>query len=388
MNSYRSIKNLTIFHEKFFVGASYILLFISAYLLLMYFEEISFFRYLLLSVFCISFFTIALKFFISKLKKRNWFVFFVVILAIVTQLLNNIYYDVAVFYSNALFLIAATIVGYAVTNLDIPKQSFLIVTFFILFGLMFFILKYEITHGVGAISYLSNKNLLSMIAIPVLLIFFVQYEKNNMYSSNVLMMLVGIGLVVSIMSTGRSGIITSSIMFIGALIIKISRSKGKAFIHKLVGFFFMVIVLMTAISIFFLDYLQTKFSYLYVSGLTDPARSYIYQHYIESLTFRQFLSGTNYDEMPELVEFGGNLHSTYLTYHGNYGIFGIVIFLMFFLSMVKTAWNKDVFMTLVFLSFSLRIFTDTGNDFFTHVGVFTVIFYGLRKKQIVRRSLN
>ena len=375
-------------YDRLFIGVSYILCFISAYLLLIYFEELSVYRTVLLGVFVFALSIISVKNILLKLTKRDWFIFFLVVLAIFTGILNKMYYGTLIFYTNNLFLIAAVIIGYSLNHLYIPKLSLFIFVFSILFGLLIFILEYELTH-VDIPLY--SRNLLSMVSIPILLVLFVQYQQNRFESPYVLMISTTLGLIVSIIAVGRSGIIASSIMFIAALIATTSYSKGKSYIDKLrtrFVFIFMAIVLMSVVLLFFFDYLQAKLSYLYVSGLTDPARSYIAQQYFELLTFSQIFSGTNYSEMPEFINFGGNLHNTYLTYHGNFGVFGIFIFLMFFYSIAKTAWNKEVFMTLVFLSFSLRILTDTGNDFFTHLGIFTIIFYGLKTKQTIQKNLN
>jgi hypothetical protein len=374
--------------DKVFIGISYVLLFVSAYLLLIYFEEHSVYRFFLLGLFVFSIVVISTKVVFLKLKLKAWFVFFVVVLAATTEILNDMYYGLAIFYTNFLFFFTAAIVGYALTHLYIPKKSLFIIIFSILLGLMFFILRYEIMYGVRALSYLSNRNLLSMVSIPVLVVLFVQYQQNRFESPYVLLIATALGLVLSIMAVGRSGIITSSIMFAAALIATISCGKGKSYINK-VGMKIIFILLFSALMFFifimFFDYIYAKFSYFRSSGLTDSARSGIILQYFESLTFSNFFSGTNYRE---LSSFGGNLHNTYLTYHGNYGVFGMIIFLMFFYSIAKTAWNKEVFMTLVFLSFSLRILTDTGNDFFTHLGIFTTVFYGLRTKQTIRKDFN
>ena len=154
MKSNELKQSIDLVYDRMFIGVSYVLCFISAYLLLIYFEQHSIYRLVLLGAFVFSLAIISVKNIFSKLNKRDWFVYFVLVLAIFTGILNGMHHGVAVFYTNYLFLIGAAIIGYTLIYFHISKQSLFILVFSILCGLIIFLLQYELTHG--------NTNLLSI----------------------------------------------------------------------------------------------------------------------------------------------------------------------------------------------------------------------------------
>lgn len=164
-------------------------------------------------------------------------------------------------------------------------------------------------------------------------------------------------LIVSLIATGRGGIICSFILFAGLLLVKIGSIKNR-FIKK-VSFFVMGITLLFSLSSIVILYENAEaLERIRDRGFQDNAREEIVTSYISSLDLSRIVIGYNYNNNSTIHSYNDNPHNSYIKLHAYLGFF----FFLFICFIIRSLWiylqNKEYVLIISIIAILLRGFTD------------------------------
>ncbi len=168
-------------------------------------------------------------------------------------------------------------------------------------------------------------------------------------------------LIISIWGIGRSGILSSFILFIGILLIKYNPKRILLILVSFPVFF----ILMSYEK--FID-LSLNFSFLSGSILNilvksegDEPRLEIWENYFQNLdTFRLiFGANTKTDPWPDGEFLAYNYHNTFINLHSQTGFMGLVTIFILILALINFYRFDKIFFILLFVLL-IRWFTDIG----------------------------
>jgi hypothetical protein len=168
-------------------------------------------------------------------------------------------------------------------------------------------------------------------------------------------------LIISIWATGRSGILASSILVIGLLILKFGKYRLLLSLLAIplgILFFFIDNLIAYSLNIPFLTRAVTKHL---VRSEEGEVRMDIWSNYFNNLDISRFFFGANIktDPWPDGPFLAYNYHNTFINFHAQTGLMAILTFIIFILSSYWFARNNRLLLLLLVVIVA-RWFTDIG----------------------------
>ena len=200
------------------------------------------------------------------------------------------------------------------------------------------------------------KNLSSWLILSASALFYlVTYQNKHPQSYPVWPAL--LSFILSLWAVGRSGIISTGLIFCGVLLFNLFGRKN--FLSTILPIVLLIGIATFSVSILLPDTLQMVANRFAEEGIQSPGRVMLFRYYLEKIqTITPFLFGYNIRNDLFMVVWNFNLHNSFLQLHHIAGIGGIVILLSIFWGIVNK--GRDCFL-LWFIGFGLifRVFTDT-----------------------------
>lgn len=247
--------------------------------------------------------------------------------------------------------------------------------------------------GVDNLNLVTSRN-----TIGIMLLFYFSIYAISSYTNNQKITLYPIilGLVVTIMAVGRSGILTFSLLIVLFLLFKYDGKEYK--IRNPVKSVFVLIIcgIILWISYYFMEfYFAQTISNFQNRGL-ESIRILIWHDYINKTftSVKHLFFGTPISGTLLLDRFNNNLHNSFFMLHAKYGIVAlitvIVLILNAFIYFIKTN-NVVYFILLLALLFRMQ-FDYTNFNAQSDIILFYLMFslfiqrkYNIRKKRTVRK---
>lgn len=252
-----------------------------------------------------------------------------------------------------IFLVAGPILGYwifiSIFNIRILKISFLF-TFTVL---SFFYIRH---HSFAGIFAGLSENYVSILMIcNTVLIAGIELKQGKTFS---LFPAIG-GLILSVLSWGRSGILCSGMLFLLILYMYIScfPLKIRNIIWSLISIFLILIVLVTYDYI--VDFVENAevLSKFQERGLKSPSRGILLDEYFRHIDVITLLLGYKFDNNSWFIHYGLNPHNSYIRLHYQIGFMGILFFAYLLMKLFNLLRRNFIaFMMLGILM--IRAFTD------------------------------
>jgi len=217
--------------------------------------------------------------------------------------------------------------------------------------------------------FIGSRNTVSVLLISLtVIIAFIKHKNLDRYP----IIPIIITLLLSLASTGRSGII-ASLLPIAVIIFSITQTKILHLKNIILALFILILLLIMHNEI--LQFITEGFSRLMRKSILSEDRFYIWMQYIDNITLRSFFTGVNLkNEIPELYDYNFNLHSFYFTLHRVFGFLSLIMIYFILAYLWKLFKNKDYIFASIILSLLVRLSTDSsfrGIAFF----VFMLILY-------------
>lgn len=159
--------------------------------------------------------------------------------------------------------------------------------------------------------------------------------------------------IVSVMSFGRSGIISSFILFAAFALYSV-----RAFRKSRILYLFLVgATLIFLFSGKFFSY----FEYLEAKGIADSYRLNMIKEFASNYGISIFIFGVDFSSLPYIAGFNSNPHNAYISLHGNLGIVAIFLFLGVFLCLLRLVLNRQYVALIALVAMLLRLATDEAS---------------------------
>ncbi|MFL0603887.1 hypothetical protein [Cylindrospermopsis raciborskii] len=269
--------------------------------------------------------------------------------------------------------------GVALFLLRRPLASFVLPFTYFLFGSLVAFFTYFFYNGTDPneiFLYLSRNGISRLFIIYSAIFYIITYKLNL----RIMVLPAVITFIFSVMSYSRSGIISSTILLVGILLITLdeNKKKYKFYIYIYMASFFGVLLMFftgtTRVDILKIVYSNAHyFDRLQTRGLSDTgARELIWSRYVAQMDPTKFFFGTD----PKLAfsNLGfGDYHNSFIQLHAMTGIAGLLFILFILLAIVKLFNLNEMLLLLVLISVVSRSFTDTGLFFNWHHGF--VVYY-------------
>lgn len=202
------------------------------------------------------------------------------------------------------------------------------------------------------ISKVSSGNIVNYVVILMsILLIGITYKHKN----KIIILPSVLSLVISFWTFGRSGIACSLILLIGLIILKI---KSKLSRIKLILLF----IVFSLSGFFIYNYIyELLFNIMYRFGerstfFTGSSREKIWSEYIGNLTPLKIIFG--YDSSPHYFYGFTNLHNSFLQFHYNYGLFGIILIISLIYASYISIKKQEYIYTLLITCIIIRGSTD------------------------------
>ncbi len=261
----------------------------------------------------------------------------------------------------------------------IDETPFLIATY----SAIFFILAKYITVGdMNAIFSDSSRNYVSIMLMFSLTLYYLK-AKGRIKILPALMTFI-----LCVIAIGRGGIISSGILLVSIILIKLYKERKRPF------FLFVVFLLLLIILIYMLIItnsdifsMSNMFDGFAERGMSDNGRLSIWIAYLlkckESSMY--ILCGAPLSTIPEIVRFEGNIHNSVLCIHAYNGVlFLALIILLIVYSFCRAIKEKNFLYVVCFISFIVRGLTDSvfwGGSLGTPVFMTFLCFYLKRRNR-------
>ena len=191
--------------------------------------------------------------------------------------------------------------------------------------------------------------------------------------------------VVSLFAVGRSGIISSFILFIGLLFpyIKSFLMTNNRYLKFFISVFNVVIIVFVVGLIMYLLVSFELLDAFYSKGFESSARVDLIVEYINNIDFINFLFGYNFYDNKLFQNFGLNTHNSFLKLH-HYAGFIAFIFLYYIIKASFILLKKNYVALLILCVLLLRSFTDTYLFFSIYdTLIIYILFLSFKQKKII-----
>lgn len=254
-------------------------------------------------------------------------------------------------------------IGVALFLIRRPLARFVLPFVFLLFCYLVTYFTYSLfIKGIdpNQLFLLSSQNTVSWLFILYSAIFYIVVDK---LSLTVPVLPAIITVFFSVVSYGRSGIISSFTLLFSILLLNFHRNWKNSKFYIVIAFFSILLTLIIVnvpntgnIVHDFGGY----FTRLQVKGLSDEmGREYIWRSYFHRMNVTRFLFGVNPKSDPSVVFFDYNYHNSWIQLHANFGVVSIVFMFLVIWSMVRL-FNSNKLLLSLLITVTLRISTDQG----------------------------
>jgi hypothetical protein len=186
-------------------------------------------------------------------------------------------------------------------------------------------------------------------------------------------------LVISIWGIGRSGIVSSFVLFIGLLFIML-HAKPKRYIIVIFICLIMAFIFFDSLYMLFIKYINVGTAIdLYLDrGVESSIRKEIWGNYINNLDISRLIFGVNVftDPWPDKEILAYNYHNSFISLHSKVGFMGLITIALMIISLFKYRKTNLLYFFL-FLTVILRWSTDYGLffDSFDFIPFFFIFYY-------------
>lgn len=227
--------------------------------------------------------------------------------------------------------------------------------FLTLMGIYLLFVLYRVSTGVDLdeIMQSRSKNMVSFYYIVLTVLFYIQYFKEK---KKMVLWPAFFCLIFSLFLIGRSGILTSLILFLFILGYKLYTDKKlnalKFVVLTSVGLFFTI----SFFGNYILSLLEIGLSRFLELRMDGAGREDINETYVNLVfqNFSNFIFGVRLDD-PIFAIYKFNLHNSFLSAHYFYGVFSLFLF---FLCIFALAKGKGIFYKLMLVVLLFRAFFD------------------------------
>lgn len=287
------------------------------------------------------------------------------------QLLND------TFTISTVFLLAAPAFAYFIINSNFKIR---ILSVFYYAVMLYLFLKVRSATGMelNEVFVNASRNTFSILSISFTIIYYfillLGNRKINLLPSF-------LSLIISFMAVGRSGMISSFLLFV-ALAILILNSHAKWLKVLIVSGSFLCCLLLVTSSSFLLSVDDIEqLDHLLNDGVEDGSRESIFQEYVEGLNVYNMIVGYNYTNLPVMIHFEMNPHNSYIRFHHLAGI--VALYYLFLIIKSAHFLYKKSKINFIFLCvLLLRGLTDSV-FFFSGFDFLIFLFLIMYKKQLM-----
>ena len=250
--------------------------------------------------------------------------------------------------------------GIALFLLRRPLEGFVFPFTYLLFLFVVAYFTYYFYNGIdpNEIFLYASRNVVSWLLIVYSAIIYIVSDKARL---KIPVLPAVMTVIFSVMSYGRSGIISSFILLMGILLLTFRENRKNSK-------FYILLTFLGILSMFFLSNggdigntiydISHYFHRLETQGLSDSAgREYIWNTYINQMDMTRFLFGTNAKYDSSVITFDYNYHNSFMNFHASFGIVSIIFMFLMLWAMVKL-FNRNNLLLLILITVILRSFTD------------------------------
>ncbi len=178
-----------------------------------------------------------------------------------------------------------------------------------------------------------------------------------------------LALLVSILALGRSGIITSSVIILGIVVLNLFRKSYYDF-TKLVPIIFLFVILTLANNS---DYKYIIFNRFYSENIISEGRDFVISYWLQEMShLKSFFFGVDLSYLKNSYNLSS--HNSYISTHSKFGIFSLLLIIQYVLT-IKKLLITNHFLLLLLIAVSIRSITD--NILFANTFLFGAIFYSI-----------
>ena len=199
-----------------------------------------------------------------------------------------------------------------------------------------------------------------------------------------------ITLLISIWGIGRSGIISSLVLFVGLLIIKMSYRKF--YIYTILFVLFVAFLCFDKLLSFGSDNFfigpAIEFYVVRMREVGPDSRFALWANYFNNLDFFRFIFGANVltDPWPDGAIHAYNYHNMFIHLHLQTGLMAIVVYIFIISALIKF-WKTNKLFFILLLTICLRGMTDTFLLFESwDFSLYFFIYYFLRDVYLLKKA--
>lgn len=285
----------------------------------------------------------------SRVKLKSYpyiFTFLAIIGLILTGLLNSRLLILSLIYPISFFSISYLII--------ITKPSHKPFTFISI--LVFLTLIFYYVNGLSPTEWVKgSRNHISVLLIYTTIIPILLNELNTRKSNltvNVIFPLLSLAL--SITAVGRSGILSSAVLFSGSIYYYLTNTER--FRYLLYPFFILLFSSFYFLLLPYIDFINDSYLYKFNNrGIQLESRQEIINFYISQIDLKSFIF--SFDNIKQVQYLGLTFHNSFIHWHFSYGIFSVFLFLLTIRSFIKLI-RHNIYLSILFLVIILRSFTD------------------------------
>lgn len=296
---------------------------------------------------------------IWKLSNKEFFIFcFFIILLTAHGVVSSLVASTPFNISLNVFLAVAGLFSYLILRRD--KDYLITKTFYYSTFLYSIIILIVLLLGRDPNEiWLSSQNTSSQIFVTLGSMFLIRATPRNVLKYKLLFYFIVFA--VSVLSIGRSGIISSSILLVaGTLDYYLNGNKDRKqliFLSFLVLVSFSLFLIVSDLMVALPSY--SKFNYFKAKGFHDHYRSGMINEFVENYDVETFFFGKDLSKLPYIASFNNNPHNGFIQLHASLGFLAIVMYLGIARQLYRYVVRKEIVATLALLAMLFRFGTDS-----------------------------
>lgn len=263
------------------------------------------------------------------------------------------------YFKQAIIMFAMICSGFLLAEMKAFNLFLSRLPFFVI-SLYYFALH---VHGVP-MSYALSSNSENFVSVSLFLAYFLSFALSKKYQVEfIVLIMAGVILFLSVISIGRSGIVTSAFLFIFTALLYFHyglKQLNPRLMRASIYLFFLSFAYF-AVSVSLQVLLDAGLLERIVNrGFTDYSRWFIISDYFSRLyDLRSLLGGVDVYLVDAYSKYGYNLHNSYLSIHS---IFGLAFFIIYTLLLVQVSFwlvlKKNAVLLIPWVAILVRALTD------------------------------
>lgn len=293
----------------------------------------------------------SLPLYLSKLYKKHRLLYFLIFYILISLVICSLAVGKSSFF--LLIKILSDVSG-VIFLLKENLNLFIVNIIFIgLFSYYFY--YYNIVGNISLILFDVSRNIISISMIfAVIFVYIAYYQKAKLIP----LWPAIITFIVCVQAIGRSGIISSVLLLIGIILLKVIKMRQNLFIKCI--FFITIIILFYYVLSIYYDWLHNYFYYLEESQFDLTGRDEIWSYYYQKIVNNPlyFIFGGEVIDNYMIMKWNNNYHNSFISLHLRIGIFAVTLMVATVASLFRYWFNNKLYFLLL-LVFSLRSSTDS-----------------------------